>query len=81
MNRDGWRRWACRSRNCKNGPTSTRAPRRLMGRPTSRGEFARGAKRGPVDRGLVQRPQSRRTVVYLIRVSVLQALAVSGAAL
>ena len=31
----------------QNGPTSTRAPRRLMGRRTSRDEFALGAKRGP----------------------------------
>ena len=42
----GWRRWVCRSRNCRNGRTSTRAPRRLTGRRSSPDEFALGAKRG-----------------------------------
>ena len=39
----GWRRRACRSRNCTNGPTSTRAPRPPTRRPISRGEFAPAA--------------------------------------
>src|SRR3954453_9716451 len=39
MNKDGCRRRVCRFRNCKDGPTSTRAPRQPTRRPTSRGEF------------------------------------------
>ena len=39
-NREAWRRWACRFRNCSNGSTSMPAPRQPARRLTSPGAFA-----------------------------------------